>query len=180
MVGIFVTSHARIVMLRHMSQIEACGGTVFRISCDSLYFSIKRSTTLPFCLSEAFGDFKKTYQDVRGFVQVGVSSTSTIYEEDGELKTDTRVCGLQLKNVLGEKLTFDKLSGILDQAIVDEFFNVKCENFKVDSLRTLHKNLTVAKMRGKHTVSAKKLFERRQIDFLDPQLRTYPFGYRPT
>lgn len=89
------------------------------------------------------------------------------------------MCGLNLKNVLCGKLTFEKLTGILDQAIVDELFNVKCEDFKVDSLRTLHSNMNVAKVRSKRTVSGKNIFERRQIDYLDPNLRTFPFGYRP-
>lgn len=179
MVAIFVNSLARVEMMRHMDTIEASGGTLFRISCDSLYFSWKMDKSLPFTISEAFGDFKKTHEDVCAFLQVGAASTSTIYREDGELKEDTRVSGLQLNNILGRGVTFSKLSSLLDQAVIEELFNVKSEDFKVDGIRTLHRNLTVSSVRRKQTLSGKKIFERRQVDYTSEYLRTYPFGYRP-
>lgn len=179
MVSIYVTSLARIDMLRHLETVEASGGTMFRLSCDSLYFKMKKNVELPFVLSEAFGHFKKTHTDVQAFLQLGSATSSTIYREDGELKTDTRVSGLQHNNLLGQEVTFAKLSSLLDQAIVEELFNVRAEDVQVEGIRTLHKDLAVTSVRRKQTVSGKKIFERRQVDYLSDNLMTYPFGYRP-
>lgn len=177
--SIFITSLARVVMFQHMDTVVESGGTMFRLNSDSLYFLWQKDRPLPFSLSEVFGDFKRTYDDVRGFVQLGASSTSTIYQEDGELKTDSRVCGLQLNNLLGQQLTFSKMSGLIDQALADELFGTKSEDFQVDSIRTMHKNLKVTSIRGKQTLSGRKIFDRRQVDCLSENLLTYPFGYKP-
>lgn len=179
MISIFVTSLARIEMMKHLETVEASGGTLFRLSCDSLYFKMKRDIPPPFVLSEAFGHFKKTHEKIQAFVQLGPASSSTIYLENGELTADSRVSGLQLKNILGQELTFAKLSNLLDQTIVEELFNVKGKEIQVEGIRTLHKNLTVTSVRGKRTVSGRKILERRQIDYLSKELCTYPFGYRP-
>lgn len=179
MISIFVTSLARVIMFKHLDALGP-DGEVFKLSCDSLFFSYPKAKRPPLVLSESFGDFKKCYQgNVHGLVQLGVSSYSLIHEENGTWKQESRVCGLQVNNLLAGEVTFARLLQLLDETIVDQLQGTDCtEELSVENVRTFHRDLKVASVRRRQTISASKVFNRRLIDYSTETLRTLPFGWR--
>jgi hypothetical protein len=175
-VGCEITACSRIVIHRRMLELVAQGCLILRLSCDSIFFLIKRGQEIPLPFSEAFGCFRHVYKGtILGFLQLGVNNFCVLFGDNGQIETDVKISGLQLSHFLTDNvLNF--------QFYRDAFFNlissnlVRFDDKKVFNIRNKTKKLKVVTVRRLQNVVSTGLFVRRQITECSGNFFTLPYG----
>ena len=58
-IGAQLTAFARQTIYEHLQTLNQVNATIYQIDCDSIIFSLPKSTRIPLILSDAVGHFKR-------------------------------------------------------------------------------------------------------------------------
>jgi|LakMenEpi03Aug12_release.lakeMendotaPanAssembly.Ray.scaffolds.fasta_scaffold08612_13 G:T-mismatch repair DNA endonuclease (very short patch repair protein) len=100
--GAEITSNARIVMYKHLQQLNETNGIrLFYCDTDSIFGAIKKDQSPPLKIGNLVGQFKKVVKgEVTSFYCLGLKNYCLTYiNENGQKVSQTKLCGLNLNNV---------------------------------------------------------------------------------
>jgi hypothetical protein len=178
-IGALITSIARVVIHKNIMKISAIGGTIFKVCCDSLYFTLPKATPFPFEMSECFGDWKHIFSgEIVGLIQLGVNSLSVLYESTRGLQCESKASGLSLSIFLtGRFLNHKLFSEMCDQLLLSNISN-KLQSFTLHNVRTIkdsRKN-TIRQVCRKQKVFCANILRRRRLEL---NYDSKPYGFIP-
>jgi len=92
--GSQIVANARIFFYKQIQKVLESRGKLFYVDSDSIFFSLSKSSKNPLETSDATGDFKHVYKNVSDFYCLGPKNYIVAFVENGQVKTSTKVRGL--------------------------------------------------------------------------------------
>jgi len=173
--GSQIVANARIFFYKQIQKVLESKGKLFYIDTDCIFFSISKNSKNPLTMSDATGDFKHVYQNVSDFYCLGPKNYIVAFVENGQIKTSTKVRGLNLnahfvENILEPNTYRDYLLSFLLK---------ETKIMKIPQSRTRsHKNIPFSRKTKLETVTfSNKINYCRYLNKKSPILSTLPFGY---
>ena len=176
-IGSQITAFARQTIYEHVEKISKLTQfKIFRVECDSIYFSGPTNENCPLQISHAIGDFKVEYsKNILNYYAFGPKHFCINYvDESNSIQNICKFSGLSLRNELNQTLinheTFEKF--------LNEFIQQKhqLQELHHNVVKADFKNLTVFTNWQKFSLQ-NKVSKRRLVDRDDSFLTTYPFGF---
>jgi hypothetical protein len=177
-IGSEITACSRLLIHSRIMQLAAKNCVLLKVSCDSLFFLIRRGQEIPLPMSEAFGCFRHVYKGpILAFLQLGIKNYCVLFGDDGRVETDVKISGLQLSHFLTETtLNFQFYRDTFHKLISKHL--VRFDPPKLYNIRNVTKKLKVQRVRRLQTIASRSLFLRRQISEHWGNYLTLPYGYR--
>ena len=183
-IGAQICAYAREVIYDHMIKIEQCGGTVYAVDVDGLFFSLDKSIPDPLSYSNVCGDFKKMVNDnheIVGFYCLGTRNYSLLLQDEGKnLQSIVKIKGLSLsshtlKNALSAETYKTSISNYFNNEV--EKIVIPQEKFCIDS-----ETKKIAKKRNNFTFQNDLYIKRFVPDNFEltdmSRVDTLPFGFK--
>ena len=130
-IGAHINAYARIFMYDFMTEIENCGGKVYSIDTDGLFYSLPKDISDPLPFSNACGDFKLMFEvddEILGYYALGPRNYSILYKSVGDvIKSKVVVKGLSLQSY--------ELANLIDahtfETFLEDHFNKKFNKISI-------------------------------------------------
>ena len=172
---------SRVKMHKEMTKVTDCGGTIYKISSDALYFSLPISVECPLEFSQAFGCFNHIYgsADVVALLQLGVHMYCVLYNRNGQLKSETKAAGLALNHLLNSDLNFKCFSEMAHKLISEQLFDFRSVTFNAIRKKATADKTTFTSYRTRRTLFSRNLLLRRKMLCTDSNPKSYvslPYG----
>jgi hypothetical protein len=174
-IGGQIIAYSREIIYEHLNTIEANGGTLYQVECDSIIFSLPSQQKLPLCVSHVLGQFKNEINgDILSFYSFGPKNYSITYKNtiNGSIETITKVSGISLNNVmfkdeLNEKLFSEYLQNLnsLQQKTISQVRTK--ENKKTNEIVSI-----LGKVTYSNQVTSRRILQRKS-----PDLVLFPYGF---
>ena len=132
-------------MQKKMLEIVGVGGKLFYTSTDSIYYSLPKNVDSPLSYGPCVLDFKKEYGTymVVSFYSVGPKETCVSFCTEDGVKTDVKVRGLALLNILN----LQRINAELLDFFLNSFLKQKAEVILVPQLRRKPKSFFATQQR---------------------------------
>jgi hypothetical protein len=176
-IGAFITSVARIEMFRHILEITSQRGSVHKICCDALFFSLPPQVACdPLQYSESFGFFKKIYPgELLALAQVGVSNYSVLYQHDGKTVSEAKCSGLKMSHFTTKELNYDVYYRAVNALVHDKLFDSR--RYQQVRKKTDTKTVSTGYVRRPRKIFSRNVLSRRPIIKQQDNFVTRPYGY---
>ena len=137
-IAAYITSNSRIFMQKKMLEIVMHGGTLFYTSTDSIYYSLPKQMNSPLSYGPCVLDFKREYgmHVIMSFYSVGPKETCVSFCTEEGIKTDVKVRGLALLNIIN----LHRINAILLEQFLKQFVQKKAEFILVPQVRRKRKS----------------------------------------
>jgi hypothetical protein len=173
--GAEITALARQTIHKFGTEIHNSNFSLYQINCDSLLFSMPETNTLPIEISEAMGDFKfETEGDILSYYSLGTKSYCVTYKDtNGNIKSNSKICGISLKSKASSNLVDNKLFDFYISQILSnkqEKIFIEQQRFKRD-LKKLKVSQNLVNVSFSNHLSIRRI-----VDLNEPNLKTYPYG----
>ena len=173
--GAQICSYAREVIHKDAMTVLNLNYQLFQINCDSLMFSMPTSDKNPFNMSNAMlGSFKFVLQEeILSYYSLGAKSYCITYKDRKQIKTNSKICGLQLNGNAGEPIINDKLF----DDYLKQYFDKRSLKLNIAQQRHL-KEFKKLKITTKVTnVSFSNQVSTRRLVQVNDIYETFPYGY---
>jgi len=164
-----------------MSHIESCGGTVFSVDTDGLFYSFKKNQPDPLIYSNNCGDFKNVLgpqNEIVAFYCLGTRNYSILYKtSENELKSYVRVKGLSLTS----HCITDLISANTYKNFIENHFSNTVEKILIPQEKFCIDNNTKTVSKKFQSFSFQNdLYIKRYIcpNNSDFKIPTFPFGFK--
>jgi len=164
-----------------MTNIENCGGTVYSVDTDGIFYSLKCNQPDPLIFSNNCGDFKNVLGDqneIVAFYCLGVRNYSILYKNiKDELKSYVRVKGLSLTSHCINNL----ISPSTYKSFIENHFTETVQNILIPQERFCIDNATkIVRKKFQSFTFQNDLYIKRYIcpNNTDFRIPTFPFGYK--
>ena len=174
-VGSQITAYARQCIYKHMQDlisIQSC--TIYHVNCDSIFFSIDKSETMPLILSPAVGHFKHVYDGkIISYFGTGAKQYTVNFIKNNRVTTVNHISGLCLNYDLNASSDPNFLKHFLE--LYEKNISTS-QSFIQKKTKTDWKNLTVRSYSERFTLT-NSIKCRRKINPLSLRFETVPYGY---
>ena len=134
-IGAQISAYGREVIYDHMMRIEQCGGVIYSVDVDGIFFSLDESIPDPLTYSNICGDFKKMVDDkseIVGFYCLGSRNYSLLLQDgDKKLHSVVKIKGLSLSSHALENV----LSAGSYKKSIGQYFENEVENIVIPKER---------------------------------------------
>jgi len=178
---LFFSAYGRQIVYDHMTKIEECGGTVYAVDVDGIFYSLKNNEEDPLTYSNICGDFKNVIgynNEIIAFYCLGTRNYSILYKtKDQELKSYIRIKGLSLSSHCIDNV----ISPSTYKSFLKNHFNETVEKIIIPQERFCIDNATkVVKKKYQHFTFQNDLYIKRYVNDNNADIRipTFPFGFK--
>jgi hypothetical protein len=174
-IGAQVTAYARETIYKHLQTLLTQNAEIYQIDCDSIIFTLPKSSAVLLPISDCVGHFKNEIQGrIVSYYSLGPKNYSISFcNQQNQYETLSKVRGLSLNNSLSKDILNDETF----KYYVDQFVKGKKENIKIKQQRNRG---NFKKMKINSTIEnvtfRNDLFDRRILKTNTLNYATYPYG----
>ena len=177
-IGSQVTAFARETIYRQLQKVLATPNTtVYHVECDSIYFSLPKSSPCPLDLSYAVGDFKIEYSNrILSYHSFGPKHYNLNFlNSNNEIENICKYSGLSLKNEANRNMITSETFENFLAAFINDLEKTFIFHQTIDKANI--KSFSVTSKEQKFTFR-NKISNRRHVDVTNKtRLITYPHGF---
>ena len=173
--GAQICSYARQVIHEDATKLLNLNYKIFQINCDSLMFSMPTTDEIPFEISNALlGSYKYVLNhDILSYYSLGAKSYCISYKEGSEIKSLSKICGLQLNG--------NEIDPTINQHLFDcylkQFFSNNSIKLNVPQKRHSKDFKKLKVTQNFTTIAFSNEVTTRRFVLKDEIYQTYPFGF---
>lgn len=172
-IGGQLTSYGRRLIHQSIMTVDKNGGQIFLSDTDSIFFTLKKSQTIPLPISNAIGEFKHVYRNIKSFYTLGPKNYCVTYEKDNQIFSDTKVKGFSFNSVINE----NEIDSATYDFFLSQFLKNQVESKPIIQFRTKQCTLkNVSKealvMQFRNNVSDRRIVLKNSMHY-----QTFPYGF---
>jgi hypothetical protein len=171
-IGGLIVSFGKQIMYDYLNIIEAHGGNIYQVECDSVLFSLPNNMAVPVRISHCLGDFKREIEgEILSYFSFGPKNYSITYRHQNKLYNSIKISGLSLNNALFKEEITEKL--------FEEFLNNSdtLQKKTISQIRTQKKAKFEIKTMLQQFTYSNQLTQRRYLKKEANNYTMLPFGY---
>jgi hypothetical protein len=108
-IGAQITAYSQQIIHEHAMKLNQLNYKLFQINCDSILFSMPKNEIFPLEISDIVGDFKfEITKEIVTYTSLGTKCYSITFNENGNFKTTSKICGLSIQGKEAEKILLDE------------------------------------------------------------------------
>jgi len=171
-IGGLIVSYGKQIIYEYLNIIEANGGIIYQVECDSVLFSLPQNTPIPVRVSDSLGDFKLEIEgEILSYFSFGPKNYSITYQHENQVQNSIKISGLSLNNALfKEEIT---------EQLFEEFLNnlETLQKKTISQIRTKKKPKFEIKTVLQQCSYSNQLTQRRYLQKTPNDYTMFPFGY---
>jgi len=163
-------------------KIENCGGTVYAVDVDGIFYSLKNNQEDPLTFGNICGDFKNVIgveNEIVSYYCLGTRNYSILYKtKDKELKSYIRIKGLSLSS----HCVKDLISPSTYKTFIKSHFHNTVQTIIIPQEKfCIDKRSKIVSKKFQSFTFRNDLFIKRYVrdDNSDLRIPTFPFGFKP-